>query len=462
MRANWNNSYAALPPQMFTRQAPVPVADPQGLMLNTEHAEELGINFDEDWPAFMAGNQIPQGADPIAQAYAGHQFGHWNPQLGDGRAVLLGEVIGPQGRFDVQLKGAGRTAWSRNGDGRAWYGPVLREYLISEAMHALGIPTTRALAAVATGETILREQGPLPGAIICRTASSHIRVGTFQYFAARNDTQALEALLQQARARHYGASQTVEQFLSAAVAAQARLIAQWMGVGFIHGVMNTDNSHVGGITIDYGPCAFMDDFVPMKTFSSIDRQGRYAYGNQPNLAAWNMAQLATALLPLTEDRDAAVTRFTEIVQGFGDIFDTEYAAVFARKIGLTPNQETGALIDGLLKIMADIGADFTLSFRSLALGDAHAHLGAHPDFTDWHAGWQAAGPAQAALAQVNPAIIPRNHLVEAMIADAVAGDMQLFHALHTAHKTPYAPCDTARFIAAPSPQEAVTQTFCGT
>ncbi|MDO7587678.1 MAG: YdiU family protein, partial [Planktomarina temperata] len=402
MRANWDNSYAALPPQMFTRQAPVPVADPQGLMLNTEHAEELGINFDEDWPAFMAGNQIPQGADPIAQAYAGHQFGHWNPQLGDGRAVLLGEVIGPQGRFDVQLKGAGRTAWSRNGDGRAWYGPVLREYLISEAMHALGIPTTRALAAVATGETILREQGPLPGAIICRTASSHIRVGTFQYFAARNDTQALEALLQQARARHYGASQTVEQFLSAAVAAQARLIAQWMGVGFIHGVMNTDNSHVGGITIDYGPCAFMDDFVPMKTFSSIDRQGRYAYGNQPNLAAWNMAQLATALLPLTEDRDAAVTRFTEIVQGFGDIFDTEYAAVFARKIGLTPNQETGALIDGLLKIMADIGADLTLSFRSLALGDAHAHLGAHPDFTDWHARWQAAGPAQAALAQVNP------------------------------------------------------------
>jgi len=329
-------------------------------------------------------------------------------------------------------------------------------------MHALGIPTTRALAAVATGETILREQGPLPGAVICRTASSHIRVGTFQYFAARNDTQALEALLQQARARHYGAAQTLEQFLSAAVAAQARLIAQWMGVGFIHGVMNTDNSHVGGITIDYGPCAFMDNFVPVKTFSSIDRQGRYAYGNQPNLAAWNMAQLATALLPLTEDRDAAITRFTEIVQGFSDIFDTEYAAVFARKIGLTPNQETGALIDGLLKIMADIGADFTLSFRDLALGDAHAHLGAHPDFADWHGRWQAAGPAQAALAQVNPAIIPRNHLVEAMIADAVAGDMQLFHALHTALKTPFAPCDTARFIAAPSPQEAVTQTFCGT
>ena len=462
MQADWNNSYAALPAQMFTRQAPVPVAAPKALMLNAEHAEELGITFGEDWPLFMAGNQIPQGADPIAQAYAGHQFGHWNPQLGDGRAVLLGEVIGPQGRFDIQLKGAGRTAWSRNGDGRAWYGPVLREYLISEAMHALGIPTTRALAAVATGETILREQGPLPGAVICRTASSHIRVGTFQYFAARDDTQALEALLQQAIERHYQKAQTVEQFLSAAVAAQARLVAQWMGLGFIHGVMNTDNSHVGGITIDYGPCAFMDEFVPMKTFSAIDRQGRYAYGNQPNLAAWNMAQLATALLPLTEDREASIARFTEIVQGFGDIFDREYAAVFARKIGLTPSEETGVLVDGLLRMMANIGADYTLCFRALATGKSQAYLGAHPDFADWHARWQAAGPAQGALAQVNPAIIPRNHLMEAMISEAVAGDMQLFHALHEALKAPFSHCDTPRFNAPPDPQEVVTQTFCGT
>ena len=462
MQANWNNSYAALPAQMFTRQAPVTVAAPKALMLNAEHAEELGITFGEDWPLFMAGNQIPQGADPIAQAYAGHQFGHWNPQLGDGRAVLLGEVIGPQGRFDIQLKGAGRTAWSRNGDGRAWYGPVLREYLISEAMHALGIPTTRALAAVATGETILREQGPLPGAVICRTASSHIRVGTFQYFAARDDTQALEALLQQAIERHYQKAQTVEQFLSAAVATQARLVAQWMGLGFIHGVMNTDNSHVGGITIDYGPCAFMDEFVPMKTFSSIDRQGRYAYGNQPNLAAWNMAQLATALLPLTEDREASIARFTEIVQGFGDIFDKEYAAVFACKIGLTPSEETSVLVDGLLRMMANIGADYTLCFRALATGESQAYLGAHPDFADWHARWQAAGPAQGALAQVNPAIIPRNHLMEAMISEAVAGDMQLFHVLHEALKAPFSHCDTPRFIAPPDPQEVVTQTFCGT
>jgi uncharacterized protein YdiU (UPF0061 family) len=462
MQATWDNSYAALPPQMFTRQAPVPVAAPRGLRLNTEHAQELGITFEDDWPVFMAGNQIPLGAEPIAQAYAGHQFGHWNPQLGDGRAVLLGEVIGPQGRFDIQLKGAGRTAWSRKGDGRAWYGPVLREYLISEAMHALGIPTTRALAAVATGATILREQGPLPGAILCRTASSHIRVGTFQYFAARDDTQALNALLQQAIERHYHQAQTAEDFLSAAVAAQARLIAQWMGVGFIHGVMNTDNSHVGGLTIDYGPCAFMDDFVPMKTFSSIDRQGRYAYGNQPNLAAWNMAQLATALLPLAEDRNASITRFTEIVQGFGDIFAREYTAVFARKIGLTATPEAEALIDGLLKLMADMGADFTLCFRALATGESRAYLGAHPDFADWHARWQAAGPAQDALVQVNPAIIPRNHLVEAMIADAVSGDMQLFDALHAALKTPFSHCDTARFIAAPNPQEVVTQTFCGT
>ena len=462
MQATWDNSYAALPSQMFTRQAPVPVAAPEGLILNTNHAEELGITFDGDWPVFLAGNQIPTGADPIAQAYAGHQFGHWNPQLGDGRAVLLGEVLGPLGRFDIQLKGAGRTAWSRNGDGRAWYGPVLREYMISEAMHALGIPTTRALAAVSTGETILREQGPLPGAVICRTASSHIRVGTFQYFTARDDKQALEVLFQQAIKRHYPEAQTAEHFLSAAVAAQARLIAQWMGVGFIHGVMNTDNSHVGGITIDYGPCAFMDDFVPMKTFSSIDRQGRYAYGNQPNLAAWNMAQLATALLPLTKDRDASIIRFTEIVQGFGDIFEREYSKVFSRKIGLPADQETDALIDGFLKMMADIGADFTLCFRALAIGDAHAHLGAHPDFADWHARWQAARPARGKLAQVNPAIIPRNHLIEAMIADAVAGDMRLFHALHGALKTPFSHCETPRFIAAPSPQEVVTKTFCGT
>ena len=462
MQAKWDNSYAALPAQMFTRQAPVPVAAPKGLILNSDHVEELGIIFGEDWPVFLAGNQIPLGADPIAQAYAGHQFGHWNPQLGDGRAVLLGEVLGPLGRFDVQLKGAGRTAWSRNGDGRAWYGPVLREYMISEAMHALGIPTTRALAAVSTGETILRDQGLLPGAVICRTASSHIRVGTFQYFTARDDKQALEVLFQQAIKRHYPEAQTAEHFLSAAVAAQARLIAQWMGVGFIHGVMNTDNSHVGGITIDYGPCAFMDDFVPMKTFSSIDRQGRYAYGNQPNLAAWNMAQLATALLPLTKDRDASIIRFTEIVQGFGDIFEREYSKVFSRKIGLPADQETDALIDGFLKMMADIGADFTLCFRALAIGDAHAHLGAHPDFADWHARWQAARPARGKLAQVNPAIIPRNHLIEAMIADAVAGDMRLFHALHGALKTPFSHCETPRFIAAPSPQEVVTKTFCGT
>ena len=462
MEAKWDNSYAALPAQMFTRQAPVPVAAPKGLMLNSDHAEELGMIFGEDWPVFLAGNQIPLGADPIAQAYAGHQFGHWNPQLGDGRAVLLGEVLGPLGRFDVQLKGAGRTAWSRNGDGRAWYGPVLREYMISEAMHALGIPTTRALAVVSTGETILREQGPLPGAVICRTASSHIRVGTFQYFAARDDKQALDALLQYAIKRHYPEAQTAEHFLSATVTAQARLIAQWMGVGFIHGVMNTDNSHVGGITIDYGPCAFMDDFVPMKTFSSIDRQGRYAYGNQPNLAAWNMAQLATALLPLTEDRDASIIRFTEIVQSFGDIFDREYSAIFSRKIGLPSDQETDALIDGLLKMMADLGADFTLCFRALAMGDLHAHLGAHPDFADWHARWQEAGPAQAELAQVNAAIIPRNHLIEAMIADAVAGDLRLFHALHGALKTPFSHCKNTRFVAPPSPQEIVTKTFCGT
>jgi uncharacterized protein YdiU (UPF0061 family) len=314
MHATWNNTYTRLPEHMFARQQPVPVAAPSGLVLNTALADELGISFGEDWPEFITGNQVPMGADPIAQAYAGHQFGHWNPRLGDGRAVLLGEVTGAFGHVDVQLKGAGRTPWSRGGDGRAWYGPVLREYMISESMHALGIPTTRALAAAATGESILREPGPLPGAVICRTASSHIRVGTFQYFASREDIPALEALLDHAITRHYPQAQNADEFLGQAVAAQARLIAQWMGVGFIHGVMNTDNSHVGGLTIDYGPCAFMDDFVPTKVFSSIDRQGRYGYSNQPNLAAWNMAQLATALLPLAENTEAKIARYTEIVK----------------------------------------------------------------------------------------------------------------------------------------------------
>ena len=461
MHATWNNTYTRLPEHMFARQQPVPVAAPSGLVLNTALADELGIFFGEDWPEFIAGNQVPMGADPIAQAYAGHQFGHWNPQLGDGRAVLLGEVTGAFGHVDVQLKGAGRTPWSRGGDGRAWYGPVLREYLISESMHALGIPTTRALAAAATGESILREPGPLPGAVICRTASSHIRVGTFQYFASREDIPALEALLDHAIARHYPQAQNADGFLGQAVAAQARLIAQWMGVGFIHGVMNTDNSHVGGLTIDYGPCAFMDDFVPTKVFSSIDRQGRYGYSNQPNLAAWNMAQLATALLPLAENTEAAIARYTEIVKGFGDIFEAEYAKVFAAKLGLSTGSQSSALIEQFLKMMGQTGADFTQSFRALGSDEVARHIGEHPEFVSWHADWLASADLTR-LKQINPALIPRNHLVEAMIDQSVAGNMQMFHVLHAALQTPFVTPPNPEFMEPPKAHEVVQETFCGT
>ena len=461
MHATWNNSYAGLPEQMFARQTPTPVDAPAGLVLNTELADELGIKFGKDWPEFIAGNQVSKGADPIAQAYAGHQFGHWNPQLGDGRAVLLGEILSNLGRVDIQLKGSGRTPWSRGGDGRAWYGPVLREYLISESMYALGIPTTRALAAAATGENIQREPGPLPGAVICRTASSHIRVGTFQYFASRNDIEALQALLDHAISRHCPKAKNTEDFLKIAVAAQARLIAQWMGVGFIHGVMNTDNSHVGGITIDYGPCAFMDDFVPTKVFSSIDHQGRYGYNNQPNLAAWNMAQLATALLPLANDTDAAIEKYTKIVQDFSGLFEVEYAKVFSKKIGLKPSFESAKLIKKLLGMMDQTGADFTQSFRALGSDEILRHIGEHPDFGSWHDNWSQTANLEN-LNQVNPAMIARNHLVESMITQSVAGDIQPFHDLNAALKSPFITPQNPEFIAVPNANAVVHQTFCGT
>ena len=461
MQAAWDNSYSRLPEQVFVRHNPIPVASPSGLALNRDLAEELGIIFSKDWAEFMVGNQIPNGSDPITQAYAGHQFGHWNPQLGDGRAVLLGEVSGSFGRVDIQLKGAGRTPWSRGGDGRAWYGPILREYVISESMHALGIPTTRALAAVATGESVLREPGPLPGAVICRTASSHIRVGTFQYFASRKDLTALKALLDYSIARHYPQAKNAEEFLEAAVNSQACLIAKWMGVGFIHGVMNTDNSHVGGITIDYGPCAFMDNFLPTKVFSSIDRQGRYGYSNQPNIAAWNMAQLATALLPLADDQNAAIKSYTEIVHSFADIFEIQYANVFSAKLGLSSCTESTALIEQLLKMMAQVGADFTQSFRALGTDDIGYYIGEHADFNLWRDAWMQSADHDK-LNDINPAVIARNHTVEAMIAKSVAGDMQPFHSLNATLKNPFVTPQNSAFARAPEDNELVHQTFCGT
>ncbi|MFQ6552061.1 protein adenylyltransferase SelO [Aestuariibius insulae] len=458
MQIDFDNSYARLPDRFFTRLDPVPVEKPELIAFNDALAVELGIDqagSDEATLAsIFAGNRIPDGADPLAQLYAGHQFGHWNPQLGDGRAILLGEVAGR----DIQLKGSGRTPYSRSGDGRAWLGPVLREYLVSEAMAALGVPTTRALAAVTTGEPVLRER-VFPGAILTRVASSHLRVGTFQIFAAREDHEALAALADYAIARHYPEADGPAGLLAGVVAAQAELIAHWMSLGFIHGVMNTDNCAISGETIDYGPCAFMDDYHPQTVFSSIDQQGRYAYANQPRIALWNLAQLGTALLPLMPDQTQAVEEFTEIVNGFGALYQAAWLQRFGAKIGLSqPTVEDADLISKLLTHMAETGADFTNTFRTLAACDTLD--------TEWQAEWQerlAEEPdPESVMRSANPAIIPRNHRVEAMIQAAVAGDYGPFHALNAALKTPFADPEDTTLTAPPEPEERVQATFCGT
>ncbi|WP_035025983.1 protein adenylyltransferase SelO [Gemmobacter nectariphilus] len=472
----FDNSYARLPAHMFARQDPTPVAAPGLIGLNAGLAQDMGLDPDElslpDWIAVFAGNRVPPGAEPLAQAYAGHQFGNWVPQLGDGRAVLLGEHVGPDGRrWDIQLKGAGRTPFSRMGDGRAWVGPVIREYIVSEAMHALGVPTTRALAAVSTGEPVYRE-GAMPGAVLTRVASSHLRVGTFQYFAARQDTDALRRLTDMALGRHYPGTTGALGLLEQVTTAQARLVAQWMALGFIHGVMNTDNAHVGGLTIDYGPCAFMDAYHPGRVFSSIDQMGRYAYGNQPQIAVWNVAQLASSLLPLIDpDEAAAVEAATPLVHGFADIYQAEWLTRFRAKLGLVRALDGDqALIESLLDRMARLGVDFTRAFRCLAEGTAAAEFPEPEAFTTWQADWHARlaaegrslTDAQATMRRVNPAIIPRNHQIEAAITAAVAGDLVPFHALNAALAAPFdaAPDDPLR--AAPAPAEIIRRTFCGT
>ena len=463
----FDNSFARLPDQFYTRQNPVPVAQPSLIVINRALATKLGINA--DWTTSpeaietFAGNKIPDGAEPLAQAYAGHQFGGWNPQLGDGRAILLGEVIDKTGqRRDIQLKGSGRTPYSRGGDGRAWLGPVLREYVVSEAMHAFGIPTTRALAAVATGELVQRETA-LPGAVLTRIAASHVRVGTFQYFAARRDVEALQTLTDYVINRHYPDAETPLDLLNAVVARQARLIASWMSVGFIHGVMNTDNMAISGETIDYGPCAFMDQYHPDTVFSSIDRQGRYAYSNQPEIAVWNLAQLATCLLPLIGDKEAAVQAATQAVHRFPDIYAQEWLTLMGRKIGLSNAGEADQdLIQSFLYGLVDTGSDYTNSFRDLAeyiLPEA---------MNDWKARWQVrlaqeTGDTTATMRAANPAYIPRNHRIEAMIEAAVQGDLGPFKKLSAILANPYDDQpDAFEFRAPPKPNEVVHQTFCGT
>ncbi|GJE19425.1 protein adenylyltransferase SelO [Methylobacterium marchantiae] len=486
----FDNSYVRLPDRFFARRAPTPVAAPRLSRLNRALATNLGM--DPDWlvgPAgvgMLAGNSVPEGADPIATAYAGHQFGNFVPQLGDGRAVLLGEVVDRDGqRRDIQLKGAGPTPFSRRGDGRAALGPVLREYLVSEAMAALGIPTTRALAAVATGELVVRETR-LPGAVLARVAASHIRVGTFQYFAARNDAEAVRMLAEHALARHYPEVSSAEHpyraLLDGVVARQAELVAAWLLVGFVHGVMNTDNMSVAGETIDYGPCAFLDAYDPRTSFSSIDAHGRYAYGQQPGIALWNLTRLAeTLLLLLAEDEAAAIDVAETALAGFSPRFEAAYRGGLARKLGLPADRYgAAALADDLLARMAGNQADFTLTFRRLcdAAERPEADAGVRDLFVDptaydaWAVRWRellAEGernPAAtaAAMRAVNPAFIPRNHHVEAMIAAAVErDDFGPFEELLAVLARPYDDQPAhARYAEAPEGGGAGYRTFCGT
>ncbi|MCL7464821.1 protein adenylyltransferase SelO [Phaeovulum sp. NW3] len=473
MTLRFDNSYARLPDRFYARQAPVPVAEPGLVAVNRALAARLGL--DADWlespagVAMLAGNAVPEGAEPLAQAYAGHQFGGWVPQLGDGRAILLGEVVAPDGaRFDLQLKGAGRTPFSRGGDGRAWLGPVIREYVVSEAMAALGLPTTRALAAVTTGEPVLRETGAMPGAVLARVASSHIRVGTFQYFAARGDEDAIRTLCNHLIERHYPQANGPLDLLRAVVAAQARLIAGWMSFGFIHGVMNTDNMALSGETIDYGPCAFMDAYHPDRVFSSIDRGGRYAYANQPQIGAWNLAQFATCLLPLMGEREAAIEAATEAVHGFGPAFQAEWLARFGAKIGIAAATEADLdLIETLLSRMALLRADFTRTFRGLLEDTARAEFAEAEAFDQWEGLWrdrlaQEADP-RAVMARANPARIPRNHRVEEAIGAAVAGDLAPFQRLNAALARPFDDDPAfADYSLAPRTDQIVHRTFCGT
>ncbi|MEN8895437.1 MAG: protein adenylyltransferase SelO [Yoonia sp.] len=461
----FDNSYVHLPAQMFTRQSAAQVPDPEQISANGPLAALLGI--DPDWLTtdaacdIFAGNAVAAGSQPLAAAYAGHQFGNWNPGLGDGRALLLGEVIGTDGiRRDIQLKGSGPTPYSRNGDGRAWLGPVLREYLVSEAMHAMCVPTTRALAAVTTGEAVYREE-PLPGAIITRVAQSHIRVGTFQLMAARGDIPALTALFDHVVARHYPDAENPAALLTAVTHAQAHLIAKWMSIGFIHGVMNTDNVSIAGETIDYGPCAFMDAYHADSVFSAIDRGGRYTYANQPRIAVWNLAQFATSLIPLMPDQDAAIEEFTGIINRFPEVYEAAWIAGFGAKLGLVnPSEEDRALIEDLLALMQADGADFTATFAGLAGPNAQDQFVDRDAFSAWANRWHLREFDPAIMAAANPQVIPRNHQVEAVIAAGRTGDFAPFHAMLAAVTDPYAAHET--YSQPPALSERVTRTFCGT
>jgi uncharacterized protein YdiU (UPF0061 family) len=494
MHIAFDNTYARELPGTYVAWKPAAAPAPELLYLNRALADELELDAaalaGAEGAALFAGNTLPEGAEPIAQAYAGHQFGGFSPQLGDGRALLLGEVIDRHGqRRDIAFKGSGRTPFSRGGDGKAAVGPMLREVLVGEAMHALGIPTTRALAVVATGEPVMRE-GALPGAVLTRVAASHLRVGTFQYFAARGELDQLRQLADYAIARHdpdlAGRPDRHVALLRAVAERQARLIAQWMNVGFIHGVMNTDNMTISGETIDYGPCAFMEAFDPATVFSSIDHGGRYAYGNQPLIARWNLARLAEALLPLMAERDDetavqhAVAQVTAVIDDFPALYAQALLQGQRAKLGLQQADEGDAtLADDWLALLQQHDVDFTLAWRRLAdaaAGDANplrALFAEASAVNPWLQRWQARcaidggdGAQRAArMRRVNPWIIPRNHRVEEALAAASSqGDLQPFRALLAALQLPYDEDSAVARYAQPAPAEVTAgyRTFCGT
>ncbi|MGE6260062.1 protein adenylyltransferase SelO [Heyndrickxia sporothermodurans] len=478
---NFDNSYAGLPKSFFSSLNPTPVSSPKLIIVNHPLAISLGLNVQylqsEDGVAVIAGNEIPEGASPLAQAYAGHQFGHFN-MLGDGRAVLLGEQISPQGeRFDIQLKGSGRTPYSRGGDGRAALGPMLREYIISEAMHALGIPTTRSLAVVTTGESIFRET-ELPGAILTRVAASHLRVGTFQYVAQWGTVEELRILADYTIKRHYPEIEADESryhsLLREVIKRQAELIAKWQLVGFIHGVMNTDNMTISGETIDYGPCAFMDNYDPATVFSSIDVQGRYSYGNQPYMAGWNLARFAESLLPLLDDNmEQAVELAQKQISEYNKLFYSNLLAGMRKKLGIfNEEKEDESLINDLLKMMKEHRADYTNTFRALTLEKLDdITLFESDEFAKWHERWlkrlerqqESKSSSLELMQNSNPAIIPRNHRVEEALEAAVEqGDYSVMERLLKVLSNPYVYCaEQAEYATLPT-STTPYQTFCGT
>ena len=487
----FNNRYIDLGKDFYVKTRPSPVSDPGLIIFNQELSDKLGLSDtplnSPEGAAILAGNRVPDGAEPLAMAYSGHQFGHFNPQLGDGRALLLGQIVSLEGAyFDIHLKGTGQTAFSRGGDGRSALGPVLREYLVSEAMARLGVPTTRALAAVTTGEEVARQQ-LLPGGVITRIATSFVRVGTFEYFSSRGDLDAVIKLADYVIEHNYPACRDIPNpclaWFEEIIDRQAALIAQWMQFGFIHGVMNTDNMSIAGETIDYGPCAFMDHYAHDQVYSSIDRHGRYAYNNQPNIGLWNLTRLAESILPLLDDNTkAAVEAAQDALKNFAGLYEDYWLDGMREKTGLLSLlDDDKALIDELLDVMAANRADFTLTFyylSALAIGPTERDQDVRTLFDDpgqfdhWAQQWRARlrqegsddATRRARMQTVNPVYIPRNHQIEAAIRAAEDhGDFSIFHKLHAVLHKPYElQAQKDVYMLPPEPDEVVHQTFCGT